>query len=200
MMLVPLLLILSLGSLSLCEDTSSDTHAHNGWFTSLWRILTSDELESSDETVETVKEDMPRPTTPSNDDDDDDVNNDDVNNESVTDEVKSNEESQNVIQTRVRHTCIPYEGCTPPLNCSNLTNINDSNLVGMTNQGCVVGINTTQLHYLLGNVSHTNMCAIVMFFDPRCIYSVTFGPVYNKLGVVFPQLPIVAIDYGNYSS
>lgn len=199
-MLVPRLLLLHLCSLVLCDDTSNDPQTQHSWsLTSfIWQILTSDELEPAHETEEPGVNEGTMP--PLND----------VINESnnhTTEEIDGNnsttvvnEIDHNATQTRIRHECIPYEGCSPPLNCSSLTNINDSNLVGVANQGRVVGINTSQLHYLLENLSHTNICAIVMFYDTRCQYSIDFGWVYNKLGVVFPQLPVVAIDYGNHSS
>ncbi len=112
----------------------------------------------------------------------------------------SSNEIANITQiTRTKHVCVPYEGCTPPLNCTDFTNFNDSNLEGMVNQGHTVGVNLTQLQYLLENITHVNTCVIVMFYATWCPYSIGFGPIFNKLGVVFPQLPVVAFDFGLYS-
>ena len=101
--------------------------------------------------------------------------------------------------TKTKHVCIPYEGCTPQLNCTNFTNFNDSNLEGVINEGHAVGVNLTQLQYLLENITHINSCVIVMFYTTWCQYSIDFGPVLNKLGVVFSQMPVVAFDFGLYS-
>lgn len=107
--------------------------------------------------------------------------------------------SQNVTQVRIKHVCVPYEGCTPALNCSNTFLTNDSNLEGLVNQGHVVGVNSMQLQYLLENVTHANSCVIVMFYTVWCQHSIDFAPVYNKLGVVFPRIPVVAMDFGFHS-
>ena len=93
--------------------------------------------------------------------------------------------------------CDVNKGCNPPLQCLNLSTVNDSEMAGVINQGRVVEINASQLEYLLDSSKYTNTCMILMFFARWCQYSANFAPVYNSLGHSFPQLPILALDFGD---
>lgn len=93
--------------------------------------------------------------------------------------------------------CEINKGCTPPLQCLNLSTVNDPGLTPFLNQGKVVEINSSQLEYLLDSPKFTNACMVLMFFAKWCQYSVNFAPVYNALGHSFSQLPVLALDFGD---
>lgn len=172
------------------EDESKDEEEMNydSMFFSIWDYLFGEGLESnsakknSDEDIEDVIETK------------------DSTENSSTDKNLINEANNTVnkTQSRVKHICIPHLGCEPALNCTNLSLLKDPKMEGIINQREVVGVNLTQLQYLLENAS-TNSCVLVMFYAVWCTYSVEFAPIYNQLGRSFPQIPVVAMDFGSHS-
>ena len=95
-----------------------------------------------------------------------------------------------------RPVCDVDVGCKPRLQCLNLSRSELSGVSNVLNQGRVIKVNATQLQYLLDMPKFTNMCMVVMFYATWCQYSVDFSPTYNRLGRLFPQLPFLAVDYG----
>ena len=180
-----------------------------GWLTSVWEfffpksLIDSFEREPGGENPDNVEADK------DNVEDHDTITISDITNltdnasvyneNSTLSSSNSDPQAHNITQTRVKHTCVPYEGCTPQLNCTDYTRINDSKLDGIIKQGKVVAVNLTRLQYLLENVTYANSCVLVMFYMVWCQHSIDFVPVYNKLGVVFPQMPVVAMNFGLFS-
>lgn len=97
---------------------------------------------------------------------------------------------------KIKPVCTSESGCSPSLQCLNMTTINDTNTTDIVNQGKVVKVISGQLQYLLENPLYTNSCLLVLFYAVWCPYSIEFIPMFNVLGKKFPQLPVLALDFG----
>ena len=104
--------------------------------------------------------------------------------------------TNNVTVSQPRPVCEVGRGCHPRLQCLNFSSLNDSNLEGVVGQRRAVVVPVEQLEYILENPAHVNGCVLVMFYGDWCPYSVEFAPVYNALGRRFPDLLVVAMDFG----
>lgn len=188
-------------------EEASNAKQEASWYSSLWQsIFKANEIEEVLEVDNRIEDDIfispdiiEPPTTIEELIDNDNSSENDSNIEELSNIEGDDILTNTTVPQRVRHICIPHVGCTPQLNCTNVSLLNDTMLQGIANQSQVVGVNLTQLVYLLENISSTNTCIVVMFYTTWCQYSVDFAPVYNKLGVVFPQIPVVAMDFGLYS-
>ena len=190
-------------------EEASNAKQDSSWLSSLWQaFFNANEIEKVEEVdnkiedvIVTSPEPEPEPSTTIEEliDNDNSSKNDSTSEDLLSIEGDHNLTNTTTVPQRIRHTCIPHVGCSPQLNCTNVSLLNDTMLQGIANQSQVVGVNLTQLEYLLENISSTNACIVVMFYTTWCQYSVDFAPVYNKLGVVFPQIPVIAMDFGLYS-
>ena len=65
-----------------------------------------------------------------------------------------------------------------------------------TLQQNVVIVNSEQLLKLINATSdnETDSCAVVLFFTQYCPFCAKLAPLYNALGRVYNNLPILAID------
>ena len=125
--------------------------------------------------------------------------------ETVTDEVSASPSAAasvgenttlNLTVSQPRPVCEVGKGCRPRLQCLDFSSLNDSELVDVVGQRRAVIVSVNQLEYILENPGHVNGCVLVMFYGDWCPYSIEFAPVYNALGARFPDLLVVAVDYG----
>ena len=121
--------------------------------------------------------------------------------ESTVPENVTVEETNNVTNNATvnppRPMCEVGKGCNPRLQCLNFSSLNDSNLEGVVGRRRAVIVSVDQLEYILENPGgHVNGCILVMFYGDWCPYSVEFAPVYNELGMRFPDLLVLAVDFG----
>ena len=107
----------------------------------------------------------------------------------------SNNRTSNT-SVRIRPICTSEDGCNPPLHCCNISTINDTNTTGIIGQGKVVKVTSEKLQYILESPLYTNSCLLVMFYAVWCPYSVEFAPTFNSLGRHFPQILVLALDFG----
>ena len=105
-------------------------------------------------------------------------------------------QSENNVTSKIRHICTAEGGCSPPLTCRNMSTLNNSNVTDIINQNKVVNVTSDQLQYILENPNFTNSCVLVFFYTVWCTYSMEFVPVYNVLAKHFPQMPVLAYDFG----
>ena len=105
-------------------------------------------------------------------------------------------QSESNVTSKIRHICTAEGGCSPPLTCRNMSTLNNSNVTDIINQNKVVNVTSDQLQYILENPNFTNSCVLVFFYTVWCTYSMEFVPVYNVLAKHFPQMPVLAYDFG----
>lgn len=104
--------------------------------------------------------------------------------------------TNNVTLNQPRPVCEAGKGCHPQLQCLNFSSLNDSDLEGIVGQRRAVIVSADRLESILENPAHVNGCVLVMFYGQWCPYSVEFAPTYNALGRRFPDLLVLAFDFG----
>ena len=110
--------------------------------------------------------------------------------------LSNTSQSGSNVTSKIRHICTAEAGCSPLLTCRNMSTLNDSNVTDIINQKKVVNVTSDQLQYILENPNFTNSCVLVFFYTVWCTYSMEFVPIYNILAKHFPQMPVLAFDFG----
>lgn len=86
----------------------------------------------------------------------------------------------------------------PPIPCTNSQSLSPSSLVAYPYFGRAVEVNDVKLWNLLHHASHDGLCTLVFFYAKWCPFSAKAAAKVNALGRMFPSLPVVAIDLGEY--
>lgn len=98
-------------------------------------------------------------------------------------------ETAKLNQKTNRPKCSAERGCDIPLNCHNYTTSNIT-----LGEAGILQVTPIQLQSILEEPNVTNSCALVMFYAPWCEYSVRFASRFNRVGRMFRELPVMAVD------
>jgi thiol-disulfide isomerase/thioredoxin len=122
-----------------------------------------------------------------------------ANGTSTNDSITNAKEDSSMNKTNFIKPLCTEDGCNPRLNCSNLTSISliNETYMNIFTQPRVVNVSAHQLQYILEDSLFTNSCVLVLFYAAWCPYSIDFTPTYNALAKYFPQLTVLAMDFGN---
>ena len=86
----------------------------------------------------------------------------------------------------------------PLIPCTNTQSLPPSYLAAYHVFGRAAELNDVELRNLLHNSSYDGLCTLVFFYAKWCPFSAKAAVKVNALGRMFPSLPVVAIDLGEY--